>query len=109
MVTTIDYTATILGLADVSIPAEMQGQSFLPLVQNEQPEEPWQTEFFYDHPYGHQGHLPLIHGVRTDRYKYTRYISQTPPFEELFDLENDPNETRNLAASPEHESEQQHI
>ena len=104
MVTTIDYTATMLELADVPVPAEMQGHSFWPLVRDEQPAAPWQTEFFYEHPYGHGGKLPLIHGVRTERYKYTRYISQNPPFEELFDLENDPNEIRNLADSPEHAS-----
>ena len=46
--------------------------------------------------------LPLIHGVRTERYKYTRYISQKPPFEELFDLQKDPSETKNLVGSPEH-------
>jgi arylsulfatase A-like enzyme len=102
MVTTIDYTATILGLAGVDVPEAMQGHSFLPLVRDEQPAAPWQTEFFYDHPYGHGGKLPLIHGVRTDRYKYTRYISEDPPFEELFDLENDSNEIHNLADSPEH-------
>jgi arylsulfatase A-like enzyme len=103
MVTTLDYTATILDLAGVNVPDTMQGYSFLPLLVDETPAF-WQTEFFYEHPYGHGGHLPLIHGVRTDRYKYTRYISQTPPFEELFDLKNDPNETRNLAESPEYGS-----
>lgn len=104
MITTIDYTATILDLAGVRVLGTMQGHSFLPLVRGEQPKEPWQTEFFYDHPFGANGHLPLIHGVRTERYKYTRYISQNPPYEQLFDLKNDPDETRNLVDSPEYAS-----
>ena len=104
MVTTIDFTATILDLAGVDIPASMQGHSFVPLIEETGPQEPVRTEFFYDHPYGHGGKLPIIVGVRTERYKYTRYTSQKPAFEELFDLEEDPNETRNLVGSVEHRS-----
>lgn len=104
MITTIDYTATILDLAGVDVPDTMQGSSFMPLLEKKPLGKPWRTEFFYDHPYGHHGHLPLIHGVRTERYKYTRYISRDPPFEELFDLENDPDEIRNLVNDPEHAS-----
>ena len=44
-----------------------------------------------------------MHGVRTDRYKLIRYhgIWDT---NEFYDLENDPWETTNLIASPEHQS-----
>lgn len=104
MVTTVDYTATILDLAGVDVPGTMSGRSFMPLIEEKPLSKPWQTEFFHEHPYSHRGALPLIQGVRTERYKYTRYISQTPPFEELFDLENDPNEIHNLIASSEHSS-----
>ena len=36
-------------------------------------------------------------GVRDRRYVYARYFGQTPPYEFLHDLQNDPQERRNLA------------
>lgn len=101
LITTIDYTATLLDLAGIPVPETMSGRSFLPLLEETPQEKPWPSEFFYDHPYKHHGDIPLIYGVRTERYKYTRYRSQDPAFEQLFDLENDPNETRNLVDDPE--------
>ena len=40
-------------------------------------------------------------GVRTERWKYIRYLDMTPHVEELYDLQADPQELRNLAADPE--------
>lgn len=98
-VTTIDFTATILELAGVALPGDMQGRSFLPLVEGRKPAEPWRTEWFYEHPYTHHGQIPFTIGVRTDRHKYTRYVSREPPFEEFFDLRNDPYEITNLVGT----------
>jgi choline-sulfatase len=39
--------------------------------------------------------------LHTGRYKYTAYASGAHP-EELFDLQEDPGELRNLAEAPEH-------
>ncbi|HUR59052.1 MAG TPA: sulfatase/phosphatase domain-containing protein, partial [Opitutaceae bacterium] len=41
------------------------------------------------------------HGVRSERWRYIRYADGT---EELYDMQNDPNEWTNLAAKPEHAS-----
>ena len=41
-------------------------------------------------------------GVRTKRYKYFKYFEHTPAIEELYDLENDPNEQNNLVLDPDH-------
>ena len=42
----------------------------------------------------------LSEGVRTDRWKYIRYTEGEPPVEQLFDLEADPLEQKDLAAVP---------
>jgi hypothetical protein len=39
--------------------------------------------------------------VRTERHAYIRYDAVDPPYEQLFDLADDPHETRNLAGAPE--------
>ena len=41
-------------------------------------------------------------GVRTERWKYIRYIERDPQYEQLFDLKSDPGEERNLATLAEH-------
>ena len=38
--------------------------------------------------------------IRTADYKYVAYAGD--PVDQLFDMQNDPGETRNLAAGPEH-------
>jgi len=42
--------------------------------------------------------------VRTERFKYVRYFERNPLYEQLFDLEADPNEVTNLADDPAHET-----
>lgn len=45
--------------------------------------------------------IPQAEGVRTDEWKYTRYLDTNPSFEELFHLAGDPKEKHNLASSEE--------
>ncbi len=98
MVLSIDIAPTILDLAGVPIPAGMQGRSLVPLLRGEQPT--WRHEFFYEHLFDHAT-IPRSEGVRTERYKYIRYVDINPPYEELYDLANDPDEAHNLANDPE--------
>jgi arylsulfatase A-like enzyme len=42
---------------------------------------------------------PTVFGVRTDKFKYIRYYGIWDT-NELYDLENDPNETTNLIYKP---------
>ena len=41
-------------------------------------------------------------GIRTERYKYARYIEQDPLYEEVYDLEADPHEQYNLVDKPQY-------
>jgi len=56
---------------------------------------PWRKEWFYEHLFDHAW-IPKTEGVRTENWKYTRYLNTAPVFEELFDLERDPLEKHNL-------------
>lgn len=94
----IDMAPTILELAGVPIPARMQGKSIVPLMRGN--ETPWRTDFFYEHRFAHKS-IPPSEGVRTARWKYVRYLWQTPVYEQLFDLEQDPFEERNRATDPQ--------
>jgi len=99
MALSIDVAPTILATAGVEAPERMQGKNLLPLVQGENP--PWRTEFFYEHLFVHP-RIPRSEGVRDQRYKYIRFLDSDPLYEELYDLDNDPQEAHNLAKQPEH-------
>lgn len=95
MTLNIDVAPTILEIAGTPIPARMQGRSLMPFVNGTIPSD-WRTEFFYEHLYAHGGKIPATEGIRTREWKYTRYVGTDPPYEELFDLKNDPEEMENV-------------
>ena len=101
MVQNIDVAPTILELAGIQKPQQMQGTSIMPLIRGEEVE--WRDRIFYEYywEYAYPS-TPTMHGVRTDRYKYIRYhgIWDT---NEFYDLQEDPHEMNNLIASPEHQ------
>jgi arylsulfatase A-like enzyme len=98
LVSHLDLPPTLLELAGVEVPAGMQGRSLLPLLRGDA--IPWREELFTEHLWDHP-RLPRTEGLRTERWKYIRYLDH-PEYEELYDLEADPHEARNLAGAPEH-------
>jgi len=99
MALNIDLAPTLLDYAGVQAPPGMQGRSLRPLVRGEAPA--WRTEWFYEH-HTLPKIIPPSEGVRTGRWKYLRWVGVDPAVEELYDLESDPHEERNLAGRPRH-------
>lgn len=104
MAMNIDLCPTILDLAGLTPPPFMQGRSLAPLLEKGAAD--WRGECFFEHHYandpGGRVFIPGSEAVRTARWKYVVYDHQDPQYEELFDLNDDPRETRNLAGHPEH-------
>ncbi len=111
MAMNIDLCPTILDLAGLEAPRCMQGRSLVPLLEKGAP--PWREECFFDHHYANDPgggvFIPGSDAVRDGRWKYVVYDHQDPRYEQLFDLRDDPGETRNLAAHPEHHARLQHM
>jgi arylsulfatase A-like enzyme len=97
MALNIDLAPTLLELAGLPAPARAQGQSLVPLVEGRQPA--WRHEFFYEHHFKHP-RIPDNEGLRTEQWKYLRFVDQQPVYEELYDLAADPLEEHNLAKEP---------
>jgi len=93
----IDIAPTILSLAGLAIPQRMQGSDLTPLLRGQTPA--WRTDFFYEHLFKHPD-IAKTEGVRTRRHSYWQYLDVPHDAEWLFDLQNDPHQTRNLAADP---------
>ena len=91
----IDIAPTILSLAGINIPAEMQGIDLMHLVAGKiSPRQ----DFFYEHTYLGSPRIPVVKGVVTTGLKYMIYPEHD--YEELFDIANDPLETTNQANNP---------
>lgn len=101
MALNIDLAPTMLDLAGVPIPAEMQGKSWRPLLEGQQNVD-WRKSFFYEYFYEHPySFAPTTLAVRTEAAKLIQYPGHDE-WTELFDLAADPYETRNLWKSAAH-------
>ncbi len=111
MALNVDLAPTVLDLAGVSIPESMQGRTLAPLVRGERPA--WRSEFYYEHLYTPPESLrisiPQSEAVRTERWKYLRFVDVDPPREEMYDLAADPDEARNLIADARHADERERL
>jgi arylsulfatase A-like enzyme len=101
MALNIDIAPTLLDEAGLPVPAGMQGRSLVPLVRIGDAPTVWRTEFFYEH-LTLPDRIPPTEAVRTEQWKYFRWLSGKPPIEELYDLRADPREEHNLAGDPAH-------
>jgi N-acetylglucosamine-6-sulfatase len=94
MVANLDITPTLLAAAGLEAPPGLDGRNFLPLAQGQS--IPWRESLLYIYYWEKNfPHTPTMHAIRTDRYKYIHYYGLWDT-DELYDLSNDPGETRNL-------------
>ena len=101
VVANIDVAPTLLDMAGIGKPEHMDGESFLPLLQGKDVD--WRDYLLYEY-YWERNYpqTPTMHALCGKRYKYIRYHGVWD-IDELFDLENDPDEKRNLINDPEHQ------
>ena len=116
----IDIAPTLLDFAGVDAPDQMQGRSLRPLLEGRPPDD-WRDSILYSYyenswafremareqmtdpsfQYWTPHRVSPHRGVRTDRYKLIEYYGEGD-YWELFDLQEDPDELRNLYAEPGH-------
>jgi len=98
LVQNIDYAPTLLDLAGVEVPTEMQGKSMKPLLSDQAAE--WREAIYYqyfEYPGAHS--VKRHYGIRTDRYKLMHFYNDIDTWE-LFDLQTDPEEMNNIYDDP---------
>lgn len=101
LVQNIDFGPTFLDLAGVEVPKDMHGRSLVPLLQDETVPTDWRDAIYYRYYESRREHrVPAHYGVRTARYKLIHYHEPEWGYWELFDLDRDPREQRNLADDP---------
>ena len=90
-VSQIDFMPTILDYVGAPVPKGLHGRSMRPLIEGR--DVPWR-----DHAFCQRANR--LRMLRTERYKYVR--GHRSPIVALYDLKEDPNEDRNLAADEAH-------
>jgi len=98
----IDVAPTLLEMAGIPIPSELQGQSLVPVFQGGELLQPRPSLLFEFWP---ETDLPRRScwwkAVRTDQWKFIHYYKE-PFVNELYDLRADPFEMNNLINDPDH-------
>jgi arylsulfatase A-like enzyme len=99
LVSNLDFGETFIDVAGAEIPAEMQGESMLPIFKGNSPAD-WRKGFYY-HYYEHPGEhwVPRHFGITTGRYKLMHLYYDIDEWE-LFDLDRDPLELTNVYNDP---------
>lgn len=102
LVTNLDIMPTVLEAAALEAPAKGDGASWLALARGE--DKPWRKEFLYEYYWERNfPQTPTMHALRGERYKFIRYHGIWD-IDELYDLVEDPLESRNLIYSKDHQS-----
>lgn len=99
MIANIDLAPSLLEMVGLSVPDNIDGESFAPILQSASTpgRKAWLYEYFKEFPYN----VPPLNAVRTETHMYVEYEGRRKP--ELFDIINDPREKNNLMGTPEGE------
>ena len=107
-----DIAPTLVRLAGGRPEPQVQGHSLLPLFSGKR--TGWRKSILVE--YWAENAMPWLVGmtykaVRTDRYKYIRWINRglNGELDELYDLERDPYELTNLARRPAHRAARERL
>ncbi len=109
LVLNIDIAPTVLELAGVARPVEMDGRSLVPLFKGAR--APWRSSFVIE--YFTDTVFPRVlnmgyQSVRTERWKYIRY-RELKGMDELYDLRADPYELSNVIGAPANTTQLQQL
>ncbi|MBN1910772.1 MAG: sulfatase [Pirellulales bacterium] len=109
----VDIYPTLCELAGVEAPAELEGTSFAPLLEDV--DRPWKkaalSQFLRTDKWSAVDNVPYMgYMIRTPRWRWVEWYRWDPEKQaraelvgrELYDEQNDPQENVNLADSPEH-------
>ena len=104
IVSLLDLPETFLDIAGVAVPSDMQGRSFVPILEGKTPAD-WRKSFYY-----HYYEYPSVHmvkkheGVYDGRFKLIHFYDDIN-HKELIDLQTDPHELKNVYTNSQYAAE----
>ncbi len=104
LVQNLDFAPTLLDYAGVEIPKDMQGESFRNLLSGKTSEfRDFAYYTYYEYPAEHSA--KRHYGIATQKYKLIHFYYDVDEWE-LYDLEKDPSEMKNMYNNPEYKQVQ---
>jgi arylsulfatase A-like enzyme len=103
IVSNLDFAETMLDIANVKVPSDMQGVSMVPILKGKTPAD-WRKEHYY-----HYYEYPAVHsvkrhyGISTASYKLIHFYYDIDEWE-MYDLKTDPHEMKNVYDDPAYTS-----
>ena len=108
MVSNLDIAETFLDMAGVSVPEDMQGRSFVPILKGQTPDD-WRKSFYYQYYEYPAVHMVKRHyGVYDGRYKLMHFYYDIDSWE-LYDTQADPDEMQNVYGDPKYADVQKRL
>jgi len=89
----VDIFPTIADIIGIEPISQIDGTSFLPLINDKDVEE---LPAYIESPPTITGNLKKVIGIRTSKYKFLKSSDETKNVFELYDLQNDPLEENNI-------------
>jgi len=101
LVQNLDFAPTFLDYAGIRIPKDMQGGSLRNILQGNSAAKWRDAIYFHFYEYPSIGMVKRHYGIRTERYKLIHFYHDIDAWE-LYDLQNDPSEMKNLYNEPQY-------
>ncbi|MCU0872045.1 MAG: sulfatase [Pirellulaceae bacterium] len=99
----VDIYPTLAELCGLPLPEHLEGASLVPVLRD--PTTAVKSAAFSQYPRGVDGRQLMGYTMRTDRYRFTRWVGRSDHSKvdavELYDHQTDPQENVNIANSPE--------
>ncbi|MFH0991931.1 MAG: sulfatase/phosphatase domain-containing protein [bacterium] len=99
MVLNLDLAPTFLDYAGANIPSDLQGNSLRPVLAHATPDDWRQSIYYHYYEYPADHAVRPHYGIRTHKHKLIHFYGELYAWE-LYDLERDPHEVRNVYDDP---------
>lgn len=106
----VDFAPTFLDYAGIAIPADIQGTSLRPIMDNEgkTPANWRKAAYYHYYEYPAEHSVKRHYGIRTQDFKLIHFYNDIDEWE-MYDLKADPKEMNSVFGKPEYAAKQKEL
>lgn len=101
----VDFAPTLLNMAGVKVPDDMQGKSLLPILKNngKTPDDWRKLVYYHYYEYPAEHSVKRHYGIRTKDFKLIHFYNDIDEWE-MYDMNKDPHEMNNIYNNPSYKT-----